>query len=170
MNMGWVDIVIACAFIFGVFLGLRRGLTKMLPGFFEAVIAQTVAIEYSKASAEFINTGLKVVPVEFIHIAVFAVLAVCIIILVHFIFVFLMIVASVDFKAPFNNVGAALLGGIQAFLFAGLITYFLALFPIPFIQETLNTKSISGPYTIESNQFVHDFFIKWLPVSWRVIK
>lgn len=170
MSMGWVDIVFLCAFIFGVFLGLRRGLANTFPGFFEIIVAQTIAIEYSRAIAEFLHTGLKAVSVEALHIVVFGVLAVGCIILMRFFFRFLSIVGSIQFNPPFNNIGAALLGGIQFMLLIGLVFYFLVLFPVPFIQETINTHSISGPYLVESNQHIHDFFIKWFPDAWRAIK
>ena len=167
MSMGWLDIVLLCAFIFGVFLGLRRGLAKTFPGFFEVMIAQTLSIEYSQAIAQFLNTGFKSIPVEILNIVVFAVLAVGSIVILRFLFRLLALVASVDFKSPLNNVGAAIVGGLQFMLLLGLVSYFLTLFPIPFLQETFNGRSISGPYLVASNQYVHQFLIKWFPDSWR---
>ena len=167
MNMGWMDIVFLLTFAFGVFLGLQKGLSKVFPVFFEVVTAQTVSIEYSKTLAEFLYVRIPI-PVEFLHIGVFAVLAIACIILVRLLFQLLLLFASVDFKSPVNNAGGAILSGVAWFLYLSLISSFLVLFQIPFIQETFTGRSISGPYLVKSSQRVHDFFVKFFPRSWRM--
>lgn len=166
MRMGWIDVVFLFAFGFGVYVGLKNGLAKILPRFFQVVVAQVVVVEYSKPLAAFLQIRF-LIPLEILHIVLFAVLAIGSIVLIHFLFQLLTLIATVDFKAPINNVGGALLSGFQWILFLGLVSSFLLLFPLPFIQDTFHNRSLSGPYLAESSGQVHDFFAKWLPNTWR---
>lgn len=169
MKTSWLDIVFLCTFVFGVFLGLRRGLAQIFPGFFQVIVAQTVALEYSQTVTDFFHVGLQAVPAEALLMISFAVLTVGSIVVIHFLFQLVALVAHVEFKPPLNNIGAALLSGLTFLLFLGLICYFLDLFKIPFLLEAFTSKSVSGPYLLSSNQLIHDFFIRLLPSAWRAV-
>ncbi len=167
-QMGWVDIIFLIVFGAGIFIGLRSGLTKVLPRLFGVLGAQVVAIEYSKPLAEFLKDRIFV-PAQILEIVLFPLFAIGSIILVRFLFQLLAFFATVDFKPPFNGVGGALVSGFQFLLLLGLVTSFLALFPVPFIQETFTAdRSFSGPYLAQSSKEVHNFFVKWLPDVWRI--
>ncbi|MBI4357960.1 MAG: CvpA family protein [Candidatus Omnitrophica bacterium] len=167
-KMGWLDVVFLIVFGFGVFLGLRKGLAKTLPGLIEVVIVQTVTIEYGLAIAQRLYVKLQVIPLEALHIVLFASLALGLIVLLRLMFQMLALVASVEFKPPINNVGAAVVGGVQFVLYLGLLASFLTLLPLPFIQQTFSGTSISGPFLAELSQSVHDFFVRWLPTTWQI--
>ncbi|MBI4368355.1 MAG: CvpA family protein [Candidatus Omnitrophica bacterium] len=167
-KMGWLDIVFLLVFAIGIFLGLKRGLAKVSERLIEVVVAQIVTIEYSRAWSEWIQIRVHV-PFELLHVVVFAALAIVSIIAVRFIFRVLELFAAIEFKSPLNGVGGALLGGFQHLLFLSLISSFLLLFPLPFIQTTFKDGSISGPYLASTSQKVHDTFVKWFPGTWRAL-
>ena len=48
------------------------------------------------------------------------------------------------------------------------ISALLILIPVPFIQNTFQGQSLSGPFLAGLSQQVHDFFARWLPLAWRV--
>ena len=166
MRMGWVDAVFLLAFALGVFFGLRRGFAKVLPGLLAVVIAQISAIEFSSPLAAFLKTRFQAPP-QVLQAIFFALLAIGTILAVRFLFQLLSLLASVEFKPPLNNIGAAIFGGLQFVLFLSLISSFLMFFKAPFIEQSLLEHSISGPYLVQVSSQVHDFFVRWFPESWR---
>ncbi|OGW86190.1 MAG: hypothetical protein A3C35_07840 [Omnitrophica bacterium RIFCSPHIGHO2_02_FULL_46_11] len=165
-KMGWIDIVFLIILAVGIFIGARRGLAKVLSGLCSVLIAQIVAIEYGQAISNFLQLRIPI-PIEVIQIVIFAALAVGSLVGVHFLFRILGIIASLEFKPPLNNIAGGLLGGLQLILLLGLISTFLTLFPIPFIQETFTGRSVAGPYLSQSSTYVHDFFVRWIPIGWQ---
>ncbi len=167
MKMGWVDAIFLFAFSLGIFLGLRRGLAKVFPSLFGVVIAQVLAVEYSTPLATFFQAKFQA-PAQMVHGIAFAVLAGGSIFLIRFVFQFLSLLVSVEFRPPLNNIGATILGGLQFVLFLSLIASFLIFFKAPFIEQSLMEHSVCGPYLVRSTNQVHDFFIRWFPQSWKV--
>ncbi len=166
MRMGWVDAIFLFVVVLGVFLGLRRGLAKVLPGLFGVVIAQVLAVEYSAPLATFFQTKFQA-PAQVVQGIAFAVLAVSSIFLIRFVFQFLSLLVSVEFRPPLNNIGATLFGGLQFIFFLCLFVSFLTFFKVPFIEQSLMEHSVSGPYLVQSTKQVHDFFIRWFPHHWK---
>ena len=166
MRMGWVDAVFLFAFALGVFLGLRKGLAKIFPGLLAVVIAQILAVEYSTPLATFFQVKFRA-PAPVVQSLAFAALAIGVIFLVRFLFQFLSLVVNVEFKPPINNIGAAIVGGLQFVLFVGLVASFLTFFQIPFIHDSLMEHSVSGPYLVQSSSQIHDFFVRWFPENWK---
>ena len=165
-RMGWVDALFLLAFALGVFFGLRKGFAKVFPGLFGVILAQTVAIEYSSSSAVLFHAKLNM-PLQALHIVIFAGFALACILLVRFVCQFLALLISVEFRPPINNIGAAIFGGVQFILYLGLISSLLMFFPPSFIQESFTDHSVSGPYLIQVSQQVHDFMVPWIPSTWR---
>lgn len=166
-SMGWVDVVLMIASLLGVFFGLRKGLSKMLEGLIEVATAGVVVVEYSSAFAAFLANRFQISS-QVLHIVVFAVLATLSVLILRFTFKLLSLIVDVLFKQPLNNIGGALAGSLQFILFLGLISEFLILFPISFIQESFLQRSISGPYLVQICEQVHYFFERWIPAALQV--
>ena len=167
MKMGWIDVVFLIVFGMGVFIGLRKGLAYAFSRLFEVLAAQIIAIQYASPFAQFLHVRFQI-PVLVPQVIIFAALAIGSIIGVRFLFQALAFIATVDFKSPFNGVGGALVNGIQLVLLLGLVSGFLALFPIPFIQETFRDKSLMGSYLAQSSREIHDFFLNWALKIWQM--
>ena len=150
----------------GVFIGLRNGLSKVLSELCSIVTALIAATEYAQVIAKSLQVRVPI-PFEIIYIVVFGVLAAGSLVAVYFFFKMAGLIASLEFKPPFNNIGGAILGGLQWLLLLGLMSTFLSLIPIPFIQETFTGRSVSGPYLAQSSAAVHHFFVRWIPAGWR---
>lgn len=166
-SMGWVDIVLIIVLFLGIFFGLKKGLSKMFEGLVEVMTAEVVVVEYSAAFAAVLANRFQI-STQIMHAIMFALLAVLSVFILHFTFKLFSLIVDVLFKQPLNNIGGALVGGLQFILFLGLISEFLILFPIPFIQESFQQKSISGPYLIQICGQVHFFFERWIPASLQV--
>ena len=163
-SMGWVDVVLLVAFLLGIFFGIRKGLAKMLKGLIEIIAAQVIVVEYTAALTALL-AGRFQVPTQILNVILFASLAFISILIIWFIFKLLSFIVDVQFKQPLNHLGGALAGGLQFILFFSLIAEFLMLFQVPFIQESFQQKSLSGPYLIQICEQVHYIFERWIPVS-----
>ncbi len=166
MKMGWMDIIFLVVFFAGIFIGLRKGVGQVFPGFVSVVTAQFVTVEYTQAFAEFMQARLQI-PILILDIAIFTVLAAASIVSILFLFRIFSLIATMEFKHPIKNAAGALLSGFQFILFLGLLSSLLVKFPLPFIQDTFKRRSLIGPYLAESSEQVHDFFIPWFPKNWR---
>lgn len=158
----WLDIVTVMTFILGVFLGLKNGLSKVIPKFLEVIAAQAIAIEYYSRLANFLTTWVPA-PVWTLEVATFAVISIAVIIIVRFASQILSLIATIEFKPVVNNVVGAILGGMQFVLFLGLISSFLILIPIPSIEQVFKSQTLTGPYLIQSSHKVNKLFTTWLP-------
>jgi len=167
MKIGWVDIVFLILFTVGVFIGLNKGLGKILPRFIDIVVAQTVALEFFQTFAEFVNAKIPI-PITLLEIIMFAGLGITSIVAVEFCFQLLTLIAAVEFKSLFKNVAGAILGGITGVLFLSVISWFVLLFPIPAIHESYTNKSLSGNYLIDLTPNVHRSLSRFIPLQWRV--
>ena len=166
-SMGWVDVILIIVFLLGIFFGLKKGFAKMLEGLIEVMTAEVVVVEYNATLASFLAARFQI-SIQILQVITFAVLTILSILILWFIFKLLSLIVDVLFKQPLNNIGGALAGGLQFILFLGLISEFLMLFPIPFIQESFIHKSISGPYLIQACEHIHYFFERWIPASLQV--
>ena len=166
-QMGWIDVLFLALLALGIFIGLKKGLGKILPWLLAIMTAETVVLEYSQFLAEFLHQKLAF-PFVTIHVILFALIAVLSILSVLALLYLLSQVATVQFKPLVSNVFGALLGGLQALLFLSLIASFLSLFPIPFLKETFTSRSISGSYLVESGKEIHHFLRQWIPENFQV--
>lgn len=168
-RFGWLDVVFLVVFVFGILYGMRKGLTKILPGLISVVAAQTVTVEYYKTFSEFAE---KIVPLppHILDPVFFALLAVGTLTALFLGFKLLEHVATIEFKSPFNRVGGALGGVLQLVLLLGLACSFLVFIPVPFIKESLEGRSLSGSYLAKSSDQVHHLTMAVLPRDWRMKK
>ena len=162
-NVQWLDIVFVMTFVLGVFLGLKRGLGKVIPKFLAVVLAQAVTIEYYDKLSKFLSNWVGPIPAWLVEAIVYAALAIGVMVLVKFSGELIALTATVEFKPIVNNVGGAIIGGLQYVLALSLFSSFLVLFPIPPLQETFKSHSLSGPYLTEASKKVNHLFTNWLP-------
>ncbi len=163
-SLGWVDFVLFAVFFLGVLYGARKGLSGILPILIAVMTAQVVVIEYTAQLTGFLVRRFQV-PNWPVQIVIFAALAIVSIVFIRFLFKFLSLIAGVTFKQPINSLGGALIGGLAFILFLTLVSEFIMMFNIPFIQESFTAKSLTGPYLVETCEQVHYFFERWIPDS-----
>ena len=166
-RIGWIDIVFLIVLLVGVVYGMRKGLTKALPGLIGVVLAQTFAIEYDKAASAFVQGFIPLPPV-FSDVAMFALIVVAVMFAVVFIFKFLSWIATIQFKSEIDRGLGACFSALRFVLLLGLLASFLSLIPVPFLQETFQGRSLSGSFLAHSSERVHDVTGRFLPSAWRV--
>ncbi len=166
-TFGWVDFLLFAVFFLGVLYGVKKGLSGILPILIGVIITQVVVIEYTAPLTSFLVERFQL-PNWPIQIVIFAALAIVSLVLIRFLFKFLSLIATVVFKQPINSLGGALIGGLVFVLFLTLLSEFIMMFNIPFIQESFTTKSLTGPYLVETCEQVHYFFERWIPDSTQI--
>lgn len=159
-SVGAVDLIFLVMMLLGMFFGMKKGLAAVLAGLIEVIGAQVVTIEYSASISLFLTTRFQL---PFIHIVIFAALAIASILAIRLIFKLLGLIAAIEFKPPVNQLIGTLAGALQFVLFLALVFEFMMLFQVPYIQEAITKKSMSGPYLIEISEQVHYFFERWIP-------
>ncbi len=168
-RFGWLDVVFLVLLGFGIFYGMRKGLTKVLPGLISILAAQTLTVESYKTFSAFAQKIAPLTP-EIWDPTFFALLAIGTLISFLLGFKLLEAIATLDFKSPFNNVGGALAGALQLILLLGFICSFLNFILVPFIQEEFQNRSLSGPYLVTSSDQVHQVIMSIVPENWRIKK
>ena len=162
MRVQWLDILFVIMFVLGAFVGLKRGLGKVISRFLEVIVAQVITVEYYEALADFLAKWVPA-PIWILQTIVFGSIAVALIIAIRFLFQVFSFVATVEFKPAINNIGGTVLGALQFILFLGLLSSFLLLIPVPLIQEAFSSNSLSGPYLAQTSKQVNKLFTHWLP-------
>lgn len=168
-RFGWLDVIFLGAFVFGILYGMRKGLTKILPGLISILAAHTITVEYYKLFSAFAQK-IAPLPPEVWDPAFFALLAIGTLTSLFLGFKLLEAVATLEFKSGFNKVGGALGGALQLVLLLGLVCSFLIFVPVPFLQEELQNRSLSGPLLSQSSDQIHQVMMSVVPESWRMKK
>ena len=166
-RIGWIDIVFLIVLVVGVIYGMRKGLTKALPGLISVVLAQTLATEYYKAASIELQRFVPLPP-SFSDTLLFALIVIAVTVAVFFIFKFLSWIATIQFKSEIDHIFGAILSALRFVLVLGLLASFLSLIPVPFLQETFKSRSISGGFLAHSSESVHHVVAHFLPSGWRV--
>jgi len=84
-SLGLVDVLLALVFLLGVFFGIRKGLSGVLPGLIAMIMAQIIVIEYAEAFGTFLASRFQM-PFQLMHILMFVTLATVSVLLIHFLF------------------------------------------------------------------------------------
>ena len=61
-----------------------------------------------------------------------------------------------EVASPFQWVGGFFLGGVRYFLFFSMISYFLMLIPVDWIQQSYRVQSWSGQFVAQIPAKIHD--------------
>ena len=161
-HLGWIDFIVLALLLVGATYGLKKGLAAALKAIIGVMAAQVLAIQFSESTANLVHMNIPI-PTAGLHIIVFFLIAVGSIALVYFLFVFLSLVGSIQFKSALNWLGGLIFGGILAILFASLVLTFLILFPSSLIQDAVKNGSITGARLVDLTTQVHDLSVRWIP-------
>jgi uncharacterized membrane protein required for colicin V production len=165
-QIGWIDIVFVLVFTIGIFLGLKRGLGKVLPRVVGIVTAQTIAQEYYGVFSMFVHERVPL-PKLLIEIFFFVALVFLAFLFVELCLQVLGLLAKLEFKTFVSAVGGALLSGFGSILLLGLLSSFILFFPFQTIRSSFESRSLSGPSLAKLTEQIHGRFSGLIPSAWR---
>jgi len=153
-HLGWVDWVLAAFFLVGIILGLKNGLSQEMPKVAETFITLCFTMEFYPFCSQWVAERTPF-PEAYIQPGTFALLGLLTWFIVHLSFKSMGKWVRLQIAAPFEAVFGALVGGVRFFIFFGLISYLLTLFPLDWLQRSYKVQSWSGQMLIQVPTQIH---------------
>ena len=145
------------AFLFlGVLLGLKNGLSKEIPRLIETLISLYVTLECHSFFATWIARETPW-PESYARIFTFLIGWLASWIVLRLLFEILGRLTHLEVAAPLQWVGGFFVGGVRYLLFFSMLSYFLVLFPLDWIQQSYRVQSWSGPTVAQIPAKIHDW-------------
>jgi len=146
-QVGWVDVVFLLVAIWALIAGYRAGFIKEFTKFFAVLVGLFLTFSYFEPVSLWIKRNSFIpqevaIPLSYIGILIVTIL------ITFAILQFLGKLFEVRVFQLLEKLGGMLLGLARYALILGLITHFLFFFPIPFMENSFKTNSITGPYLL----------------------
>lgn len=154
-HFGWVDWLLSLFVFVGVLLGLKNGLSRELPRLGESFISLYATLEYYGALASWLAHETPW-PESYTKIFTFLLLWFLTTLLLRLLFEIIGRLVHLEIAAPFEWLGGFLIGAVRYFLFLSMVSYFLVLLPLDWIQSSYKVKSWSGSVLIQTPSKIHE--------------
>ena len=165
-QFGFVDVLVICLLIFGILRGIYQGASKLLFRLLQLVLMVMITLEYSGAVADFAGSHTPIVNM-LIHVFIFLVFTLTFYFLTKWIIDFIVKILKLQFVDIIEKVGGIVLGAAFWALLLSFTTHFLLLFPGQWLRDTLEKKTLAGPYLIKTAPMVHQYTRQIIPMEWR---
>ena len=160
--LNWVDILLLILIIRSLYIGARVGLTGEFFKLIGTLISLIIGFHYCKHIAKILITYISM-PAPF---AQFTILFL-IIVIIRFSFkygvVLLLKVLNVQFIVQLERIGGAIVGLFRCFLLGGLLLTAILFFPVPYLDKSINEKSLMGRYFIKAAYKTYSSVISIIP-------
>ena len=154
-HFGWVDWMLTAFLFLGVLLGLKNGLNKELPRLVELLISLYVTLEYYSFFAVWISRETPW-PETYARIFTFLVGWLASALVLRLLFEILGRLIHLEVASPFQWIGGFFVGGLRYFLLFSMVSFFLVLFPLDWLQRSYRVQSWSGPFVAQLPAKIHD--------------
>ena len=134
-HFGWVDWTLAAFLFLGVLMGLKNGLSKEIPRLIETLISLYVTLEYYGFFAVWISRETPW-PESYARIFAFLVAWIATWVVLRLLFEILGRLTHLQVASPIQWIGGFFVGGLRYLLFFSMLSYFLVLFPLDWIQRS----------------------------------
>ncbi len=161
-HFGWVDWTLSAFLLVGILLGLKNGLSREFPRFLESLISLYVTMEYYGFFAAWLARETPW-PEAYGRIFTFIFLWFLSGLVLRLLFEIIGRLVHLQIAAPFEWMGGLLGGGVRYFLFFSMVSYFLILLPLDWMQSSYKVKSWSGPTLIQVPVKIHEGINRLLP-------
>lgn len=158
-HFGWVDWMLAGFLFLGVILGLKNGMSRELPRLAETFLSLYLTMEYHGFFATWISRETPW-PESYSRIFIFAVIWFLSWLVLRLFFEILGRLAHLEVAVPFQWVGGVLIAAARYFILCGMISYFLVLFPLDWIQRSYKVQSWSGQMLSQIPPKIHGWVNK----------
>ena len=148
--------MLAMFLFLGVLLGLKNGLSKELPRLIESFISLYLTLEYYYFFDDWLS---RETPWPETYARVFTFLAAWLVswLVLRLLFEILGRLIHLQVASPFEWVGGFFVGGLRYLLFFGMVSFFLVLFPLDWVQRSYRVQSWSGQVVAQIPAKIHDW-------------
>ena len=155
-HFGWVDWLLLAFLLIGIMLGLKHGMAQELPRVFEMIISLYLSLEYQPVLTEWLVRETPC-PEAYAQPLTFGLIGFLSWFALRFLFEILGRFIRLEVAAPFQLLGGLIAGGARYFLFFAMISYFLVLVPLDWIQQSFRVQSWSGQILTQAPPKIHDW-------------
>ncbi len=131
----WLDWITFVSVLLGLFMGMKKGLLREMVEIFELLIVITIVFEYTPEIAFLLKTGWTKISEGYARALAFFLLAVAVLLAVHFLDKIMQNWAHTQMIAPLRMVGGALLGGFHVLLLLSFFSQPILAIPVPAIRH-----------------------------------
>ncbi len=165
-NINWLDIVVIVLVVRGIYMGVRRGLTAELFNFFGMVISLILAVQwYGKvADVLIINFGL---PIWLSRFLCFVIIIQLVRVIFKYGLTFLLKVLNIQFIPQLEKIGGGVIGFGRGVIIAATLILALNFIPNDYLKDSIQVKSFTGGFLIETAERTYTSFVFWLPQEER---
>lgn len=146
-QVGWVDIVFLLIAIWALIAGYRSGFIKEISKFVSVLTGLFLTFQYYESASMWIKRN-SFVPQEVAVPICYVTILIVTILITFALLQFLGKLFEVRVFQLLEKLGGMILGLARYALILGLITHFLFFFPVPFLDTSFKTNSITGPYLL----------------------
>jgi len=160
-NFGWVDWMLLTFVFLGVLLGLKNGLSVELPRLGETLLSLYLTMEFHTFFAAWVA---RETPWPETHAKIFTFfLTWC---LSWFVLRLLFEIAGrlvhLEVAGPFQWVAGLFVGGLRYTLLCSVVSFFLVLFPLDWIQQSYKVQSWSGQTLAQVPAKIHSWINEFI--------
>ena len=167
-QVGWVDVAFLLVMIWAVIAGYRAGFVKEFSKFLSVLLGLFVTFEYYETASIWIKRNSFIpadvaVPVSYVMILIITILV------IFTLLQFLGKLFEIRVFQLMEKLGGVILALARYALILGLVTYFLFFFPVPFIEKSFKTDSVTGPYLMTVCTKTYKGLSKIIPLTkWQL--
>ncbi len=161
-HFGWVDWTLVAFIFLGVLIGLKNGIGKEFPRLIEGLISLFLTMEYYAFFAAWISRETPW-PESYARIFTFLIGWIATWLVLRLLFEILGKLAHIEVATPIQWVGGFFVGGLRYFLFFCMLSYFLTLFPLDWIQRSYKVESWSGQTVSQIPAKIHETVSRVIP-------
>ena len=162
-KIGWVDVVAFILVLWGLIVGVKRGLEVELPTFLEVAVATVITLHYYQLVGALLQENLAVprYPADLLS---FFGIALSSIIVVKLFVKILGAVVTFKFMSGVSRIGGAILGMLRLILGFSLLSCFLLMIPLDFFTNSFSAeRSLLGPFFAQTSEKFHRFTTYYIP-------
>ncbi|MFA6321340.1 MAG: CvpA family protein [Candidatus Omnitrophota bacterium] len=167
-KINWVDIIILIIILRTSYVSLQDGLSHEILPLIGSVCMLVFSLHYyNKIAIFFYNNGLAL-PMAFLNLLGFVILAVCIGLLFKFFKVVVDKIIKVSWHPFIEKFGGLVAGIIRSAVLVSLILVMLMLIPLSYLQWSVRDRSLTGMYFLRIGPAIYEkvsVILPTVPVS-----
>jgi membrane protein required for colicin V production len=158
----WVDVLVVIFLIRGGYIGLDRGFSVELFKVLAAITTCVLTLCYYTNLGEWL-TSHSFLSLPVANVVSFLGIFCALLITFRAVRLFLFKILRLELFYGLERWGGFILGLSRSIVFASLFLFVLALLPAPYIKESVELNSFSGPYLQKIPSRVLDFVMQFKP-------
>ncbi|MGE4357268.1 MAG: CvpA family protein [Candidatus Omnitrophota bacterium] len=153
-QFNWVDVIVLVFLIRGLFRGAKNGFVLELLSLSGWCIALYFSLKFYKSIAFTLHERTEI-PLVLNEVFVFGGIIAVTILLASFLGEVLRRIVKIKFIERINFYGGAILGMVKACVILSALFYFLGIVGIPYINKSIEERSLSGKMIIKVAKIVY---------------